>query len=71
MNASNFKTTEETAKVLGLKKGTLEAWRYYGKGPRFHKIGRYVRYSIEDIEAFIKGSRRTSTSDNGDGLQAV
>lgn len=71
MNASDFKTTEETAKILGLKKGTLEAWRYHGKGLRFHKIGRYVRYSMADIEAYIRGSRRTSTSDTGEGLQAI
>jgi excisionase family DNA binding protein len=65
MSALDFKTTAEAAKILGLKKGTLEVWRYQGKGPLFHKIGRLVRYSEADIEAFINGSRRMSTSDTG------
>ncbi len=71
MNASDFKTTQETAKLLGLKKGTLETWRYHGKGPKFHKIGRYVRYSMVDIEDFIQASRRTSTSDSGMGFRIL
>ena len=65
MNALDFKTTAEAAEIMGLKKGTLEVWRYQGKGPLYHKIGRLVRYTGADIEAFINGSRRRSTSDTG------
>ncbi|HHB81066.1 MAG TPA: DNA-binding protein, partial [Aliiroseovarius sp.] len=31
---------------------TLERWRAEGRGPRFVRIGRHVRYRQTDIEAF-------------------
>jgi predicted DNA-binding transcriptional regulator AlpA len=65
MNAPDFKDTKETAKILGIKKGTLDIWRHQGKGPQFHKIGRLVRYSTADIETFLNKSHRVSTSDTG------
>ena len=57
--------TSQAAEVLGIKKGTLDIWRHYGKGPPHIKIGRNVRYAVEDLEAFISDQRRTSTSDSG------
>jgi hypothetical protein len=54
------------AHVLGLSVKTLRRWRWAGKGPAFRKIGRAVRYSASDLEAFISSARRTSTSDAGE-----
>lgn len=31
---------------------TLERWRAEGRGPRFVRIGRHVRYRKADIDAF-------------------
>ena len=39
--------------------GLLRFWRVKGRGPRYLKIGRAVRYSPEDVEAFIRASVRT------------
>ncbi len=55
-------TTVEAAELLGLKPGTLEIWRWNGRGPAFLKIGRACRYRIEDLQEFIAKAVRTSTT---------
>jgi hypothetical protein len=44
---------------------TLQAWRVSGRGPVFIKVGRLVRYRMEDLEKFLQQNRRRSTSDVG------
>lgn len=58
---------DETAlsRRLLTKPATLSRWRYAGKGPRFVKVGRLVRYKLSDVEAWLSQQERTSTSDNG------
>ena len=58
--------TVEAAKFLALKRGTLEIWRSQGKGPRFLKLGRAVRYRKIDLEEYLEGNLRRSTSDPGE-----
>jgi len=53
--------TKAAAEYLGLQKCTLEAWRVRGGGPVFRKLGKAVRYKVEDLEAFIENSRRKNT----------
>jgi hypothetical protein len=43
----------QTAKILGLAKGTLAVWRVKGKGPAYVKIGANVRYRYASIIAYI------------------
>lgn len=57
-------TTKETADLLGLKSNSLEIWRLQGKGPKFRKIGRLVRYAESDILEYLDSQTRTSTSQN-------
>ena len=47
----------EVARILGIARQTVANWRFKGKEPRYHKIGRSVRYSLADIEEFIERSR--------------
>ena len=49
----------ETAELLGLKPNTLEIWRIQGRGPVFRKIGRAVRYSLDDVVAYMTEHRVT------------
>lgn len=43
------------AAILGVKKTTLQNWRWKGIGPRFHKIGnRLVRYSRADLSDYVR-----------------
>jgi len=41
---------------LGLPERTLVRWREKAKnrGPRFHRLERLVRYSVEDLDAWVK-----------------
>ena len=47
-------TTEQTAEWLQLEAQTLAKWRVTGKGPRFVKLGRAVRYRIADVDEWIE-----------------
>lgn len=54
----------EAASLLGLSVKTLRAWRCHGRGPRFVKFGRAVRYLRSDLDEFIrKNTVSTSMSD--------
>lgn len=35
--------------------GTLEVWRCKGKGPRYRKIARMVRYAPKDLDHWCQG----------------
>lgn len=55
--------TPQAAEYLGgLKPNTLEGWRIRGIGPKWKKIGRLVRYSLDDLDAYLQAAERTSTS---------
>ena len=58
-----FWDTRETAKFIGIQPGTLEIWRVQGKGPRFVKFGRAVRYSRGDVLTWVDAQVRHSTSE--------
>ncbi len=53
----------KAAAYLHIAQRTLQWWRVVGKGPRFVKIGRLVRYRIADLDAFIEAGLRSSTSE--------
>ena len=70
--ATNFKqpaplmTEVEAAAHLKLTKRALQAWRVQGRGPVFVRISaRAVRYRPEDLNQWIEGRIRRSTSDPG------
>jgi hypothetical protein len=54
-----------TAALLHVSVKALQGWRYRGAGPRFVKVGRCVRYRLEDLQTFVLAALRTSTSDPG------
>ena len=53
--------SEEVADFLGVPAKTLAQWRYLGQGPRFHKVGRFVRYRWADVEKWLAAQSRTGT----------
>ena len=63
--AQELLDTSELADLLTNKSNTIEGWRIKGVGPRYIKIGRLVRYRIEDVEAWLEAQARTSTSQAG------
>lgn len=52
--------TESAASYLGFESGTLENWRYQGRGPRFIHIGRSVRYDQADLDAWVDAMKVAS-----------
>jgi len=53
---------EGVSDFLKVPEGTLANWRYQGKGPRFIKVGRHVRYRRSDVEAWLELHVRESTA---------
>ena len=42
------------AQLLGITTRTLRNWAVQGKGPKAVRIGKVVRYEVEDINAWLK-----------------
>jgi excisionase family DNA binding protein len=50
-------TAEETAEILGVKPQTLAVWRCAKRYKLpYVKLGRTVRYRLDDVESFIAAS---------------
>ncbi len=62
---------KQAAELLGTTPGTLSVWRCVRRYPelRYVKIGRSVRYRVEDLQDFI--SRRTVGADGESPLPAT
>lgn len=52
-NMDRLLTPNEVANALQVPAATLPQWRYLGRGPRYVKIGRHVRYRPADVEHWI------------------
>ncbi len=57
-----FVDTEAAAKYLALDAHTLECYRSLDSGPAFYKFGRYVRYSVSDLDAWAESCRRSTSA---------
>ena len=65
MNAPTLMPQSQLAECLNVSPRTLERWRVEGGGPAFVKAGRRVLYRTTDVESWLAGSVRQSTSDLG------
>lgn len=54
---------KDAARFLGLCVQTLRNWRGLGKGPKYAKIGRCVRYQLSDLKAYAEA--RTTNPEGG------
>lgn len=52
----------DAATFLGCSESFLNNARISGGGPAFIKVGRAVRYAVDDLQAWLASRRRTSTS---------
>ena len=68
-------TEREVAELQGLSVATLRAWRHRGKGPRFLRLGRSVRYLPSDLADFVRASavdtKAVSSSDDDSELEEL
>lgn len=44
----------EVAGLLRVEEDTLTSWRHDQKGPRYYRMGRQVRYKLEDVLTWQK-----------------
>lgn len=44
----------QLADYLGVPVKTLYDWRWKGEGPPGYRVGRHVRYRVEDVEAWLE-----------------
>ena len=56
---------DAAAAFVGLSTQRLAKMRLTGDGPLFCKVGRSVLYRHQDLEAWLAGHSRQSTSDPG------
>lgn len=47
-----YLSSAESAAYLGVDARLLENWRSQGRGPRYRKFSKLVRYSIADLKEF-------------------
>lgn len=51
-------STEEVSAFMQIPVTTLHQWRHKGVGPRSAKVGRWIRYRWEDVEAWLAEQSR-------------
>ena len=55
----------ELASELKVTERTLLRWREEGRGPKFYRSGRFVRYARAKVDSWLRSIERSSTSDPG------
>jgi len=59
---------KQAAEVLGVKASTLGHWRSVGRYDlQYMKVGRLVRYRLDDLAAFLANRTCTHTGENQGG----
>jgi hypothetical protein len=54
---ATFLTQHELAELLRLPERTLEDWRLTHMGPPYLKLGRHVRYDVQDVLTWVQEHR--------------
>lgn len=49
-------TEGAAANLLSVSRRTLEAWRRQRRGPPWVRLGRRVRYRLEDLQRYLDGA---------------
>ncbi len=49
-----FVGTQEVADCLGVPPATVAQWRYRGLGPQGYRVGRFVKYRMSEVVAWVE-----------------
>jgi predicted DNA-binding transcriptional regulator AlpA len=52
----------KVAELLCQSVRTIQKWRVTGNGPGFYKLGRSVRYQLDEVVAWAEARRKAHTS---------
>jgi predicted site-specific integrase-resolvase len=58
MKAIKLMSAKQLSEHLGVPEGTLRYWRNVGLGPVWDKLEGTIRYAVEDVEIYLRSSRR-------------
>lgn len=58
---SRYFDNREAAAYLRVSESFLNKTRHFGTGPRFYRIGRTIRYAVEDLDDWMSERSATST----------
>lgn len=50
----------DVASYLGVPLRTVYGWRSRGEGPRGYRVGRHVRFMLDDVERWLEDHRDAS-----------
>lgn len=62
MEIRNLLNEREAATLLNCSVAFMRRCRLLSRGPAFVKIGRNVRYRMQDLEAYIESNTRTQAA---------
>ncbi len=51
---------EELAEYLGVPVTTIYDWRVDGKGPCAIKVGRHIRFAVQDVQEWVAQQREAA-----------
>ena len=57
-----FLSPEQAAHYLGISTRTLQEFRTAGTGPRYRRHCRFVRYHVDDLDAWSESTARCGAS---------
>jgi phage terminase Nu1 subunit (DNA packaging protein) len=57
METPRWVDEREVSKITGIAIQTLRNWRFQGTGPAYSKVGRAVRYRLDDVIRFMEERR--------------
>jgi predicted DNA-binding transcriptional regulator AlpA len=63
MEQEKLLTVSEYCEWRGISKGSAAQERYLGKGPKFIKAGRSVRYRASDLTEWLDAQTRQQTGE--------
>jgi hypothetical protein len=52
-----FMTEKQVSVMTSIPLQTLRNWRYLRKGFSYHKLGRSIRYDLDDVLDYILGTK--------------
>lgn len=56
----------EASIFLNIAPKTLEDWRARGKGPAYNRVGRLIRYNIDELRAWMREQRVAPDGDSNE-----
>lgn len=68
-NDQEWLNTDQVAKMLGVKPGLVSSWRFSGRGPKFMKICRSIRYRLSDVQEFLAECEKVSERMREEGAE--